>query len=84
MAGNLLGLNYPSPVQQTETNIQNWVNQYCEVSKNPPSELAFRNLMNTLINQPSLEYTKTFMVTINKLDLNMVIVALKSMILIHR
>jgi hypothetical protein len=52
------------------------------VSKNAPSERAFRNLVTTLM--PKLEYTRSFMVSINQMDLNMVIVALKAMILIHR
>lgn len=78
----MLNLAYPSPLEQTTTNIKNWVNHYCEVSKKAPSELAFRNIVNIMI--PQQEHARSFMVSINSLDLNMVIIALKAMILIHR
>lgn len=58
------------------------MNHYCEANKNPPSELAFRNIINLLIPNPSL--TRQFMVAISRMDVTMVIVALKSFCLIHR
>ena len=67
---------------QQEINIQNWVNHYCEANKNAPSELVFRNIVNVLI--PNEKFIRTFMVTISKLDIKMVAVALKSFCLIHR
>ena len=63
-------------------NIRNWTNHYCEASRGAPSELAFRNIVNLLIPSPELAWH--MMTTINQLDLNMVLVSLKSLCLIHR
>lgn len=75
-------MQFPSPLEQTQTNVRNWVNQYCEASKAAPSERAFRNIVTILI--PQQEYAHAFMVSINQLDLNLSLVALKVMCLIHR
>lgn len=78
----MINLQYPSPVDQTEANVRNWVNQYCEVSNKAPSELAFRNIVHVLLDQQ--EFVNAFMKSINWLDHNQIIATLKSMILIHR
>lgn len=78
----LTDLQFPSPSDQTESQIKNWVSYYCEMSRNAPSELAFRNLINVLIPKP--EFARCFMMSINKVDMSMAIVVLKSICLIHR
>ena len=78
----MLNLQYPSPLDQTKTNIKNWVNHYCEMGKKAPSELAFRNLVNLLI--PQQELAHPFMVSLNQLNFDLVVIALKAMILIHK
>ena len=75
-------MQFPSPSDQTETQIRNWVSYYCEASRNAPNELVFRNLINVLIPKP--EFARCFMVSLNQCDMGMAIVVLKCACLIHR